>query len=369
MIYRLENGNECASLTLCAGDAVLFRSGSVTRGWIDTVPGVTYGAWGDGDSPVISGTDDVSSASDWEEVGDCVWKCVKTIRADVGNLIFNGGDCSASLRWCRSDLCRDGDFFDESFGRGFGDRGADSLYLFCDGNPAKKYSRIETVPFGHRKLAHVRDGATFEGLTFYGGLHGIQGVGGDLTVRECRFKAIGGNVWNFDRRIRFGNGVEIWDRGDDVTVENCEFKDIYDSCVTYQGSGKCLPARRFVCRGNRFDTYGMAAFEYRDRMPIDSVFENNLCENAGCGFAMLGEELPRQSEIWPEPMGHHLFFWRMPEPTPDGSLLVKDNVFGDAPNGAAVYSIICRAAEEQITFTGNHYVGKTLTNKFGGELA
>ena len=117
-----------------------------------------------------------------------------------------------------------------------------------------------------------------------------------------------------------------------------------------------------------FDTYGMAAFEYRDKLPIRSVFEKNICLNAGCGFAMLGETKPRSSEIWPQPMGHHIFLWRIPEPSDGGDLVIADNVFGSAPEGAAVYSIISPEAEEQITLKNNTYTpNDTLLVYFGGK--
>jgi hypothetical protein len=112
----------------------------------------------------------------------------------------------------------------------------------------------------------------------------------------------------------------------------------------------------------------MAAFEYRDVLPIDSSFENNVCLNAGCGFAMLGEELPRYSEIWPEPMGHHIFLWRIPKASEGGSLKIVNNHFGPAPVGAAIYSIISKEAEAQITLDNNTYTeNDTLLNHFGGK--
>jgi len=110
----------------------------------------------------------------------------------------------------------------------------------------------------------------------------------------------------------------------------------------------------------------MAAFESRDKLPIRSVFSHNTCLNAGCGFAMNGEELPRSSEIWPQPMGHHVFLWQIPEPTEHGSLTICDNTFGPAPVGAAVYSLISPEAEEQVTLTNNSYTpNDTLLLFFG----
>jgi len=110
----------------------------------------------------------------------------------------------------------------------------------------------------------------------------------------------------------------------------------------------------------------MAAFEYRDKLPVRSIFAHNTCLNAGCGFAMLGEELPRNSEIWPQPMGHHIFLWRIPEPTDGGSITISDNSFGSAPVGAAIYSIISAVAEKQITLRNNKYTpNNTLLIFFG----
>ena len=112
----------------------------------------------------------------------------------------------------------------------------------------------------------------------------------------------------------------------------------------------------------------MAAFEYRDKLPINSSFTDNVCLNAGCGFAMLGEALPRKSEIWPQPMGHHIFMWRIPEASEGGSLVIKNNFFGSAPVGAAIYSIISPEAEAQVTIDNNRYTkNDVLLNRWGGE--
>ena len=62
----------------------------------------------------------------------------------------------------------------------------------------------------------------------------------------------------------------------------------------------------------------MAAYEQRDKMPIYAEFCNNICEDAGEGFSCLGEIMPRRSEIWPQPMGHHIFLWKMTEAMENG---------------------------------------------------
>ena len=353
--------NDYRSLPLESGDAVLFKRGSFIRARLETTAGVTYSAYGEGDLPTFCGSVDASAQSDWEATDTPnVWKCLVKTKGDVGNFVFNNNECTAALKWTMEELCCQGDFYDTRFGEGklthnvFSEQ---NLYLYSVGNPAQVYSHIEVCPYGDRTMGTLRSGCTFENLRIMNsGLHGFAGEGENITVRGCSFINIGGCAWNKERRIRFGNAVEFWVNAKNVVVENCTFKNIYDSCVTHQGLRDKTPAaENFICRNNYFENYGMAAFEYRDKLPIASTFENNTCMNAGCGFAMLGEEMPRNSEIYPQPMGHHIFLWRMSNSTPSGGLIIRNNIFGPSPNGAAIYSIISCMAEKQITLEGNKF--------------
>ena len=356
------------------GDSVLFKCGSFYRDKLHALPYVSYGSYGEGELPTFCASTDVSAKEDWIPTETAnVWKCIKDIPGNVGNMIFNDGECTAAFRWNLEDLSAQGEFFD---GRnGVGDRASQmsnisQLYLYSCGHPAQVYSHIEAASYNVRQLVSLRDGMSFENLRFINsGVHGMAGQGNHITARNCVFENIGGCAWSRSLEVRFGNGFEIWEKGNDITVENCSFKNIYDSCVTHQGPGeKTQTAERFICRNNIFDTYGMAAFEYRDKLPIDSVFTGNTCLNAGCGFAMLGEVLPRKSEIWPQPMGHHIFMWRIDNASEGGNLVIEDNEFGPAPVGAAIYSIISPEAEAQTHLDNNRYTrNDILLNRWGGE--
>ena len=363
--------NNYKDLALLPGDQVLFRRGSFVRGMLKTIPHVSYGAYGEGDLPTFCGSNDVSNIYDWQQTEHKnIWKCTKNFRGDVGNLIFNSNECTAALRWSKEELCAQGDFYstptDEEPTEH--NRRKTSLYLYSVGNPAEVYTHIEAAAYSDRCIVSLSDGLTLEDIRIINsGVHGMAGQGDGITVRRCVFENIGGCPWSKEAKIRFGNGFEIWKHGNDILIEHCIFKNIYDSCVTHQGPGKdTIPAVNFICRYCTFDTYGMAAFEYRDKLPVRSIFAHNTCLNAGCGFAMLGEELPRNSEIWPQPMGHHIFLWRIPEPTDGGSITISDNSFGSAPVGAAIYSIISAVAEKQITLRNNKYTpNNTLLIFFG----
>lgn len=364
-------------LDVKAGDSVLFKRSTALRGCLKTVSGsenepIRYGAYGEGEKPVFCNSVDLSEEYVWELTErENVWLCTRDIDGDVGNFALDG-ECVAALRWREDELCEQGDFFDSRFADGEQRRrnySEQRLLLYSVDNPAKIYKSIECISYASRVLGVIKSNITIEDLCFMNsGVHALAGAGKNVTIRRCDFKNIGGCAWNSDLKIRFGNGVEFWNYAEDVLVEDCYFKNVYDSCVTHQGEPpELLPAKNFICRRNVFDTYGMAALELRDIVSQGLYFTENRCVNAGEGFAMLGEELPRRSEIWPRPMGHHVFLWRMNCATEGGFVEISDNEFGNARVGASVYSIISPDAEKQFFIDRNKYLGESLMlARYGG---
>ena len=363
-------------LTLRGGDSVLFKRGSVIRDAVHSVSGeegrpIFYGAYGEGDDPVFMGSVDVSGAESWVSAGESLWRCTRPLATETCNLIFDSREGGA-LQWDKTDLSENGDWWDSGFGTDVESPDAHELILYCDCNPGLKYGHIEAALRVHRELARTGHDMIFEHLTFRNaGVHAIAGGGPsrNMIVRACRFEFIGGSVWSKKLHIRFGNGVECWNTGENILVEDNVFYEIYDSAVTHQGGKECVAAQDFVIRRNVFIRCGMAAYEQRDVLPLSAEFVNNVCMDAGRGFSHRHTTSPRQSEIWPQPMGHHIFLWRIEQPTEGERFIIKRNLFLDAPAGAAIYSIICRAAEEQIEIDENTYQmrERTLVNRYFGE--
>lgn len=350
-------------LAIEPGDTILFKRG----GWIRDclyrkagAPGkpITYGAYGEGENPVFIGSVDVSDADKWVEIRSHVWQYQGVLESEACNFIFDDGRIGGTLRWEEAYLCAQGDWYDSRMGHRQNSDGspvAQKVLLWSDGNPGKVYSHIECAVWGTGHLSLNKDWTITEDLCFWGsGVHGMCTGADNVVIRRCSFCFIGGAVWNRQLGIRFGNAIEFWEHGENILIEDCYFNNIYDSAITQQGSGGCLPAKNLVMRGNLFIAYGMGAYEGRDRMSIDSSFNDNLCIQAGYGFTGFGDTKPRHSEIYPQPMGHHVFMWRIPNPTEGGNFEFARNRFYEA-TGAAMYAIIGKEADSQMHLHDNIY--------------
>ena len=346
-------------------DTVLFRRGTMFRGPLQNPSGrwehpIHYGAYGEGEPPVFCGSQSLSDASLWKSVGKNIWQYTGILASEAANLIYGDGTCGA-LRWTREELCEQGDWFDSCLGYSIQHLPLaedHTLLVYSRENPAAFYGSIECATSQYRWLAHCGHDMVISDLEFRNnGLHGIAGEEGgrNLRIENCRFAKIGGAVWEKDQKIRFGNAFECWNVAENVEVEHCAFDDIYDSAVTHQGGADCKPAYHFLIRSNTFRRCGMAAYEQRDLLPTYAEFTDNVCENAGMGFSRLGETMPRRSEIWPQPMGHHVFLWRISHATGNEHFALCRNTFGDAPYGAAVYSVNPSEADRLVHLEENRY--------------
>lgn len=355
-----------SELNLKPGDTVLFKRGTIIRGGVHNVSGaegkpIKYAAYGVGKAPIFCGSVDLKNPDLWFEEKKNIWICMPPVNDELANIVFNKGESCGTLRWTKKELTTQGDFFDECFGfkikkKKIPDK--HKIYLYSEKNPALFYTSVEGAFYGESIMMNNGNDMIIENLKFINaGVHAIAGArdSKNLLIRNCVFEYIGGGVWDYEQKIRYGNAVEFWNVAENIEVYNCIFNDIYDSAVTHQGAEECEPCINVNFHHNVFIKCGMAAYEQRDRLPLRASFYDNICVDAGEGFSKNGEVMPRFSEIWPQPMGHHIFLWRIEKPTDSGSLSIKNNIFYNAPYGAAIYSIIAEAAEDQTKLAGNTY--------------
>ena len=371
-------------LNLCPGDSVLFKCGTRIRGGLLTCSGdknghILYGAYGEGEKPVFIGSEPANDAAKWSQIRPNIWKYDHFFSNEAANLIFNGGESCGNFRWSVDELEHEGEWYYSSIWenarriRGINDMTpeTDYLYLYSEGNPAKVYKSIECSMFMGRMVGG-ESYIILENLVFKNnGIHGYREVNpNNIIIRGCEFRFIGGSFWIREGNVRLGNGIEMWEGGSDILVENCIFDNIYDSGVTHQGNKADNIPERLYFRNNLFTNNGMAAYECRGPAAKEVYFENNVCINAGGGFSMQGEEPPRKSEIYPQPMGHHIFIWRMEDKLQKGNIYIRNNIFYEAPYGAAIYSIVSKDVEDKFIIDGNHYFQKSgdILNRIDGKL-
>ena len=349
------------------GDSVLFKRGSVIRSALSACSGteqapVVYGAYGKGNKPAFLGSMPANNPSGWVEEHQNLWRYTGSFPSEVCNVIFNNGESCGILRWRTADLQKTGDWYYTGIGKnsvgsenaGQSDR-ENFLYLCSPVNPALKYSSIECVLWGERRLASGEHHIVFENLTFRNsGVHGYQDYHPkNITIRNCEFRFIGGAVWSLTHRIRFGNAVELWDGAADITVEDCLFDNIYDSAVTHQGGGIRHIPERIYFRNNLFSNCGLSAYESRE--PGREVyFEYNTCINSGGGFSMQGESPPRKSNPYPQPVGYHVMIWLIEPNTQAGPIYIRHNIFYKS-YGAAISAVIDSADMRKFVIDQNSY--------------
>ncbi len=305
--------------SLRPGDSVLFRRGDLWRGQLAPVSGdatgpVTYGAYGKGTKPRLLGSVPRNSQTQWQELGGNVWQ-TGDIPADVGNIVLDGGAATGVKVWSRADVDRPCRFWY--------DRDHAAVTMYCEENPAKRYSSIECALTRHIIDEDRKSYVTYRSLDLrYGGAHGIGGGGtSHIVVRDCDFSYIGGGhqfTTEAGEPVRYGNGVEFWDSAHDNLVEGCRLWEIYDAALTNQGSGTNTQAN--ICYRNNVIWNCEYSFEYWNRpeasITRDIHFENNTCVNAGHGWGHSQR---------PDPSGRHLMFYNNSAKT--SSFYVRNNIF------------------------------------------
>lgn len=357
--------------TFTPGDTVLFKRGSVGREGLFACDGseqgyITYGAYGTGKKPVFLGSVPAEEPDRWIEDRPNVWRYAGVFETEVCSLIFNGGESFGIFRWQVTDLKRQGDWHYTAAGAAAtppDQSGAPCckdgvLYLYSARNPVRYYSGIECSLWGRRCVVSGKRYIIFENLSFENsGVHGYQDVHADhVIIRNCDFRYIGGGVWSREKRIRFGNAVEFWDGARDCVVEDCVFDNIFDSGVTHQGSSESEVPERIYFRNNFFIRCGICAYEWRGPAAKDIYFENNTCVHAGSEFSLQGEPT-RESEFYPYPISHHIFIWMAEKIWSDrmGPVYIRNNIFYQAPLGAAIYSVIPLEEERHLVIDHNCY--------------
>ena len=326
----LDDVNE---LDVKPGDKILFRRGGVWRGQLQPRSGkpghpILYGAFGEGEKPVIQPSYARQSSGDWravkvkgedEDTGKCesFWVAETGAAADIGNVIFDDGANGCAFKRQRLDeLKNDLDFYC--------DPKTFAVYLKSETNPATRFKSIELC-----EKVHCVEEAKMHDIV-YDGLHlrhsAAHGIGGDgvkrIVVRNCDISWIGGGYLYFDKKgngVRYGNGIEFWADCENVLVESNRVWECWDAGLTNQSNEDGALQKDIVWRGNEVWNceYSFEYWQQGANARTENVrFENNICRDAGKGWG--------HRQRW-NPNAAHLMFYDTTAETK--GFVVKNNVF------------------------------------------
>ena len=134
---------------------------------------------------------------------------------------------------------------------------------------------------------------TIENLCLkYTGAHGIgfSTNSKNITVTGCEIGYIGGSMLG-SANVRYGNGFEVVDNCDTITVRDNWIYQCFDAGITHQSSyepGSVQKNIRFSDNLVEYCTYNIEYYVSTTNGTIsDTAYENNILRFAGCGFGAL----------------------------------------------------------------------------------
>lgn len=366
-VYKIDEQNFETQITqlssLSGGSVVLFERGGTYRvGSINvSADNIYFGDYGTGAKPNIYGSEKNFATESWTADGTNIW-CVSGVTGldnnDAGIVVFDNGKAAGNKVAQKSDIAADGDFWFDSAN--------DKLYLYSTQNPSARWSDIEIGADRHIFNISGKNNITVDNLCLrYGGAHGvaISGAAG-VTVSNCEIGYIGGAYNTKSGNSRYGNGVELWCGGEDITVENCWIHQIYDSGLTNQGTGTAsantiFTQKNITFRGNLIEYCGFACIEYWTSASGSSTeynrFENisytdNICRFAGYGLGAAESGKP----------GYTLYTTRdalnaIKEADGKDTLYVSGNIF-DTARGGLMQLSGCHYISAMPQLSGNSYM-------------
>ncbi len=244
--WASEHPNERVSLH--SGDTVLFERGGLWRGLLQTVEGVTYSAYGEGEKPRFYGSpENGAGAEKWslvegttniwlyhrplQQCGIIVCDAETTALRDYAfyddgayykmrtNLSLPFKEAMQLPKLTPQTITEDLHFFCEIPAVDAGEFCwmAGALYLRCDeGNPGEVFTSMEFATGNNgwnEGMARVHSNVTLDNLCFRYGMSGIMVHDSEnAVIRSCEVSYVGGMI------ISAGGGSDISDRPEEFTL-------------------------------------------------------------------------------------------------------------------------------------------------------
>lgn len=292
------------SLYLTKGDLVLFKRGDTFRleEQIKPVRGISYGAYGEGEKPVLMGSvKNYADKSLWESQDNNLWQ-IHLGTDDAAQIIFNNGELIGFRKHTFEEVTANGDFYYDLQNK--------ILYLYLNNvNPGEYFDSIEIAT---TKCAFGTFGTSlsplnnikFENLCIkYFTVFAFNVSFADgIDVTDCEMGWIGGAITS-SQRDRYGNAVQFWNSAKNINVSNNYIYQVFDAAITFQGtSGNDYTNLTFK---NNLIEYCSMNFEFwaqdnsdsnasssdPDATMNDISFEDNILRFGGYGWGGLQRKI------------------------------------------------------------------------------
>lgn len=377
--YVSENGNYDAygtqanpisvdavnELSLSSGDAVLFKRGDTFRlsTPINMVSGVTYAAYGEGEKPLILGSErNYAKAQWWQRTDNTnVWQ-IDLTASDVGVMVFNNGDSVGVKQDMFARLTQNGDYMNDTVWH--------VLYLYCDkGNPAEVFDSIELATTESVLYGHAVNNVKVDNLSVkYTGAHALnfhadygQNQTSYVTVTNCEIGWGGGFYFTIGENThgeQYGNGIEFYGPARNINVNNCYVYQQFDAGVTFQENGYVNYSNiTFDSNNIEYCAYNIEFFNGGEDGVANHLNEgyynninitNNILRFAGYGF---GSNRPHAHGV------AHITCWDETFTKSHTSFTITDNIFDCSANNLIYWPNASTTAN--ISASGNSFYQRT----------
>ena len=365
------------------GDGVLFNRGDFFRGNLLAKSGVTYAAYGEGDKPKLSASEENGASEEkWILVEGTtnVWKFYRQM-VDIGGILADRGDgefiCEKVLACLdveeqkyykkadKSEIFNPATdlenltFFNFTKSTRVTEDRVD-MYFRCDeGNPGKVFTSIEFLD-GKTHTIRARSNVTIDNLcVLHTARHGIgSGSCKNLVITNCEIGWIGGGLFGQWKQAsgviafgRFGNGIEVYGACNNFVIDNCYVYQCFDAGITNQlqkGGANCIVNKDVRFTNNLIEyccyniEYFMGIGDVDVTRLLDNVlYEKNICRMAGFGWGRINPTNSANIKGW----DHR---------NESKNFVIRDNIF-DRAYGDLLHIGTTRL-EWMPEFSGNTYI-------------
>ena len=280
--------NKLSEIEYADDDAILFRRGDIFRigEYLSPQSGVSYGAYGSGAKPVISGSlKNYADRELWHTTDGNLWQ-IYVSGGDVGSVVMNGGEYYGAAKRSIDEIKNDGDFcFDSKTG---------ILYLYLRQiNPASRFDSIEISSTRRFMNGEYVSDMTVENLNLVCFReHAINLIDcNNVQIRGCEFSWIGGG-YVYDSKTgertesRYGNAIQFWRAAKNCNVSTNGFYHIYDAAMTFQGnSGSEYSNLKYTDNLVEYSGMNFEFWDSDDKVIMKDIdFTGNILRFAGYGF-------------------------------------------------------------------------------------